>query len=304
MSRKLTLSVLFVAAIVNATAIFAESLPPLPVYVSILPQKYFVERIGGDLVTVSVMVGPGKSPATYEPTPKQMERLTAARLYFRIGVPFEKIWLPRLKANHPHLRLVDTLEGIQLLAMAPHGHDEQKDTGKTLHRGKSTEQMKRLDPHVWTSPPRVKIMAGTIFQSLLKELPAHKAELTANYQSFLADMDRLTKDIQQRLEPIRNRRFLVFHPSWGYFAETFDLQQIAIEAEGKEPGARTLTKLIEQAKTHDIRVLFVQKQFSSVAARMVSEAIGGEVVAVDPLAENYSENLRLVAEAFAKGMTP
>ena len=261
---------------------------PLAVYVSILPQKYFVERIGGERVAVSVMVGPGKSPATYEPTPKQMERLAATRLYFSIGAPFEKIWLKRLQANHPRLRIVDTIQGMDLLPMRAHHHEEEG----------------MLDPHVWTSPPRVKIMAKHILNALVEEFPNHEKELTANCEAFLKDLDLLTEDIRAKLEPIRNRSFLVFHPSWGYFTDTFKLEQIAIESDGKEPGARSLAQIIEFAKERKIRVIFVQQQFSSVAARMVAEAIGGRVEAIDPLAEDYLENLRRVANIFAEAMLP
>lgn len=275
---------------------------PLPVYVSILPQKYFVERIGGERVAVSVMVGPGKSPATYEPTPKQMQNLAATHLYFSIGAPFEKIWLKRLQANHPRLRIVDTIQGIELLSMRAHHHKEE---GMHAEEGEKTEQRDGLlDPHVWTSPPRVKIMAKHILNALVEEFPNHEKELTANCKAFFKDLDLLTEDIWKKLEPIRNRSFLVFHPSWGYFTDTFKLEQIAIESDGKEPGARSLAQIIEFAKERKIRVIFVQKQFSSVAAGMVAEAIGGRVEAIDPLAEDYLENLRRVANIFAEAMLP
>ena len=187
-------NLLIILALVVPLAFFASPATaektPLPVYVSILPQKYFVERIGGEMVTVSVMVGPGKSPATYEPTPKQMENLAATRLYFPIGVPFEKIWLKRLQANHPHLRFVDTLQGIEFLPMEAHHHHEHEMNGEA---GKGhDEEEGRLDPHVWTSPPRVKIMAKQILKALVGEIPDHEKELTANCDAFLKELDRDT----------------------------------------------------------------------------------------------------------------
>jgi zinc transport system substrate-binding protein len=303
MKKKLVLFNLVLALILWAAPVFSQG-SPLPVYVSILPQKYFVERIGGEMVSVSVMVGPGKSPATYEPTPMQMENLANAKLYFSIGIPFEKIWMKRLQTNHPHLRVIDTLHGIRLIPMAAHNHGSARQDHEDHKKASPEKAQGVLDPHVWTSPPRVKIMAGQILQSLIEELPNHKKELTENHQAFLEELDRLTEDIRHKLEPIRNRRFLVFHPSWGYFAETFDLEQIAIETEGKEPGARTLAYLIRLAKEENIRVIFVQKQFSRVAARMIADEIGGRVEPVDPLAEDYPENLRRVAETLAKAMRP
>lgn len=285
--------VVFGALLLNSSA-YAD--PPLEVYVSILPQKYFVERIGGEKVKVSVMVGPGESPATYEPTPRQMQNLAAARLYFSSGVPFEKVWLKRLKENYPALRFVDSIRGIELRPMRAHdlGADRQYES----------EGMGVLDPHVWTSPVQVKIIAKNIFRALSEELPHAEKELEANYHAFLQELDRLIKDIRTQLAPVKNRNFLVFHPSWGYFADTFKLNQIAVESEGKEPGARTLNKVIEFAREHDIRVIFVQEQFSRKAARMVAEAIGARIETIDPLAEDYPENLRRVARLFVEAMKP
>ncbi len=303
MKKIFVLFTLVTSLILWAAPVFSQG-SSLPVYVSILPQKYFVERIGGDMVSVSVMVGPGESPATYEPTPKQMENLANAKLYFSIGSPFEKIWMKRLQANHPHLRVIDTLDGIHLIPMATHSHGSEERNHEDHEKANHEKAQGVLDPHVWTSPPRVKIMAGLILQALIEELPNDKKELTANYHAFLNDLDRLTEEVRHTLAPVRNRRFLVFHPSWGYFAETFHLQQIAIETEGKEPGARTLAQLIRQAKEEKIRVIFVQKQFSRAAARMIADDIGGRVEPVDPLAEDYPQNLIRVAKIFAKAMTP
>lgn len=300
--RKLFVVLTLMVPLILAVNTVGSQAAPLPVYVSILPQKYFVERIGGQRVAVSVMVGPGKSPATYEPTPKQMESVAATHLYFSIGVPFEKIWLKRLRANAPHLHVIDLLQGMELLPMEVHGHAEQE--GKAGAGAGHNGVKGRPDPHVWTSPLRVKIMAGHILDALVEELPGYKKELTDNYTVFLKELDCLTADIRRTLEPIGNRGFLVFHPSWGYFADTFNLKQFAIESEGKEPGARSLAKVIKMAKERHIRVIFVQKQFSRVAARMVADAIGGRVEAVDPLAENYPENLRHVANIFAEAMLP
>ena len=275
---------------------------PLPVFVSILPQKYFVERIGGDQVKVAVLVGPGRSPATYEPTPKQMAELSQARLYFSIGVPFEAVWMKRLAANNPRMKVIDSRRGIQLLPMASHHHhDDEKHPAGDPHPAHD-HGMGLPDPHVWTSPARVRIMAESILEALIAAAPDHQAEFRANYQKFVADLDALEQEIRERLAKLTQRRFLVFHPSWGYFAHDFGLEQIAIESSGKEPGAKALAALIEQAKRDNIRVIFVQQQFSRTAAATVAAAIGGRVVAVDPLAENYFDNLRAVATAFVAAM--
>lgn len=254
---------------------------PLAVAVSVLPEKYFVERVGGARVRVSVMVGPGRSPHTYEPTPKQMAEVAAARVYFRVGVPFEAVWLPRLVENSPHLRVVDCRRGITLQRV-------REDKVRQDHP----------DPHVWTSPPLVKIMAANIRDALISLDPAHQADYARGYRGFAADLDALDGDLRRDLAGLKSRRFMVFHPAWGYFAQTYGLQQVAIEREGKEPGARALVDLIDRARREGIRVIFVQAQFARGYAETVARAVGARVVTVDPLAEDYLANMRRVARAF------
>ncbi|NLV25115.1 MAG: zinc ABC transporter solute-binding protein [Deltaproteobacteria bacterium] len=296
LSRLFSISLLFC---ILPAASWAKQ-EPLPVFVSILPQKYFVERIGGEKVKVSVMVAPGRSPETYEPTPRQMAELSRARLYFTIGVPFESVWMKRLAANNPHLKLIDSSQGIPLLPLPAHHHHHHDEQGH--HSSGDGRNSGFHDPHVWTSPANAKIIAANILTAFREALPAHKEEFTVNYERLVADLELLEKEIGARLAPLKNRRFLVFHPSWGYFASDFGLEQIAIESGGKEPGARALAALIERAKRENIRVVFVQEQFSRTAAGTVAAAIGGRVAAVDPLAEDYFANLRRVAEVFAEAM--
>ncbi len=277
--------------------LFLCSFPVLPsdagklqVFVSILPQKYFVERIGGEHVQVSVMVGPGQSPATYEPRPRQMAGLVSARLFYRIGVAFEEVWMERISAANPGMQLLDARDGLVLREMEPaggHHHDHDQ-----LPQAKG-----HPDPHIWLSPIMVRAMAGRLRDTLIRLDPSNQASYRANYQAFADDLEALTREIKNRLADLKQRSFMVFHPSWGYFADEFGLRQIPIESEGKEPGARTLVRLIEQARTKDISVIFVQRQFSQAPARGLAEAIGARVVAIDPLAEDYLVNLRRVATA-------
>jgi zinc transport system substrate-binding protein len=264
---------------------------PLRVFVSILPLQTFVEQVGGDHVAVRVMVGPGQEPESYEPTPRQMAELAATRLYFRIGVPFENVWMSRIVANNPQLTVVDLRRGLTLKTLAAHTHE-----------GAWHGSDKAIDPHVWTSPMMVKTMVGTIAEALGKADPANAAAYRANAAAYAAKLDALDGEIRRLLAPIKNKKFLVFHPAWGYFADAYGLKQIAIEAGGKEPGARALAELIARSKKEGIRVIFIQEQFSRRLAETVAKAIGARVVAVDPLAANYIANMRRVAEAFAKAM--
>jgi len=259
------------------------------IFVSILPQAYFVERIIGPgheecktqekpLWRVEVMVKSGQTPETYEPTPKQMASLAEAKIYFAIGVPFEQVWIDRIKANNTNLKIVDTREGIQI---------------------------RRKDPHIWLDPILVKIQARTIAEALTEIDPAHTADYQSNLAEFLADLDKIHREITKILDCVENRVFLVFHPAWGYFAERYRLRQLAVEVEGKEPSPRGLAAFIEQSKAlidagQTGKTIFVQKQFSTKSAEIVAEAIGAQLITLDPLARDYLCSLRLTAETIAR----
>lgn len=264
----------------------------IPVFVSILPQKYFVERVGGALVEVSVLVEPGRSPETYEPTPQQMAALSRATLFFRIGAPFEQAWMERVQRANPILRIVDNRNGIALRELESNSDSEDADHDHRHTQGK--------DPHIWTSPPLVKQIAVQIRDTLIGSAPEHHHAFEKNYAAFAAELDNLDQEIRDRLATLQNRRFMVFHPAWGYFADTYGLRQIPIEAAGKSPGPRTLAHLIEGGRSEGVRVIFVQPQYSERAARAVAQAIDGRVEAIDPLAYDFPANLRRVANLIAE----
>jgi zinc transport system substrate-binding protein len=244
--------------------------PLLSVFTSILPQEYFVERIGGDRVEVQALVTPGSSPATYEPTPRQMAALSEAKVFFRIGVPFENAFIPKIEGATEGLRIVDTRKGITI-------------------RGK--------DPHIWLSPRLVKVQAGTIAEALIEIDPAGKTSYEENLAAFHQDLDALDAHLAEALAPIKGKTFMVFHPAWGYFADDYGLEQEAIELEGKDPSAQQVARMIEMANDEGVRIIFVQPQFSMESPRRVAEAIGGAVLPIDPLARDYIANLERVAAA-------
>lgn len=274
----------------------AQAAEPLGVYVSILPQKQIVQRIGGEAVKVDVLVLPGQSPATYEPNPQQMVALSRAQLYFRIGVPFENTWMSKIQQAYPSLKLVDTRQGIALLPIDRHDHATQPG-GQT-----AATSEKRLDPHIWTSPPLVKQQAANIRDALVAMRPTEKARFDAGYERYITELDVLDMELRQLLSDKVQRRFMVFHPAWGYLADAYRLQQMPIEIEGKEPSPQALARIIDRAKAEGIRVIFVQKQFSRTAAEQVARAIGGEVVAIDPLAEHFVGNMHDVGQALVRGL--
>lgn len=276
---------------------------PLQVFVSVLPLKTFVEKVGGDYVAVQAMVQPGYSPHTYDPTPQQISALAKTDLYVRTGVPFEQAWMERIHSANSDMKVLDARVGIDLRTIEHHehetAHDErhQNKEHDTRHLGDSER-----DPHIWTSPPLVKQMAKNIRNTLTELDPAHGQAYAGNYAAFAAELDALDRDIRALLKDVTNRKFMVFHPAWGYFADTYGLTQIPIEQEGKEPGARALTELIKQAKRENVKVIFVQPQFNKKSAEQVASDIGGRVVAIDPLSPHYTDNLRKVAQLIAEAM--
>lgn len=278
---------------------------PLGVVVSVLPVATIVERVGGDQVSVHTMVRPGQSPHSYEPTPRQVAALDQAGLYVRVGLAFEDAWMGRFAAANPRMRILDARDGLDLLPMTPHDHEgDASGPGHGGSHDHGPDAGDALDPHVWTSPPVVKQMSLRIRDALSDIDPAHREAYARNQAALAAELDTLDREIRARLEGQSNRRFLVFHPAWGYFAATYGLTQVPIEREGKAPGTRALAALIEQATREEVSVVFVQPQFDRRLAAQVAEAIGGRVVAIDPLAPDYFANLRRVADALAGALGP
>jgi zinc transport system substrate-binding protein len=270
---------------------------PLRVVVSILPQRAIVEAVGGKHLTVEVLVGPGRNIHTYEPTPRQMVAMAEADLVLPIGVPFELAWLPRLREATPDLPVLDLLAaaGVERLPLIGHSHAEH-----ALHEDGQAEE--ELDPHIWTDPRLVARLLPPLAAALAAADSAHAAEYAANADRFAAELAALDGEIRGLLAGFAGRRFLVFHPSWGYFAAAYGLVQVAIEQDGKEPGARSLTGIIARARAEGIRVIFVQQQSATASAEAVAEAVGGRVVALDPLAPDYVENLRRSARIIAEAL--
>lgn len=265
------------------------------VFVSIAPQRDFVEQVGGDRVAVHVMVGPGQSPELFEPTPRQMARLAGAELYFSIGMPFEASWLPAVRRNNPDLKIVPCCADLAKLAGDGHGGHEHAGHG---HGGDDSG----MDPHVWTDPNNVIAIAGQIAEALAAHDAAHARDYRRAERAFSEKLRALDSLITARTATLKNRVLIVAHPSWGYFAERYGLSQRSIEQDGKEIQGRSLAELIEFARQRNIRAVFTQPQFNDRAARAIAAEIGATVYELDPLADGYIENMRAVTDKIARGL--
>lgn len=285
----------FVILLLSSGALFAEN-EKLKVFVSILPQKYFAEKLLANNGEVNVLIGAGMSPHTYEPLPQQMSKLSRADMFFTVGIPFEKVIIGRLKNLCPNLVIVQTDENIEKIKMAGHHHHEEP---HEHHHEEAHKHEMGLDPHFWLDPIRTITMAENMAKAITAKRPDLADSIKANFESIKSEMNQLDTELTQKLFSFKGKTMLVFHPAFGYFANRYGMVQKAVEIEGKEPAPRQLAELIRNCRAEGIKVIFVQKQFPLATAETISRSIGGRVVAIDPLAEDYVNNLKAMAEAVA-----
>ena len=265
----------------------------LSVFVSIEPQKYFIDRIGGEKINTEVMVKAGQNPATYEPTPIQISKLGKADVFFIIGVPFEKAFLKKIHSNLPNLNIIDTSVGIEKRKISDHNHEEGSET---INHSES-EQM---DPHIWMSPVLVQKQAATILKALIKLNPENSNYFTLNYNKFVSELIEVNLELIDILSDFKGNTMFVYHPSFGYFADLYGLKQLAIEEAGKEPSPRILENIIKEIISEKVKIIFVQPEFQSSSIRVITDATGAAVMSVNPLSYDYLENLRYMANTLGQ----
>ncbi len=262
----------------------AQKDPEPSIMVSILPQKYLVERITGENYRVNVLVPPGASAETYEPTPRQMQDVANSAIYFRIGyMEFENTVIRNLQRQNSSLKFVNTAEGVDLIA------SEIIDHGDHVH-------LSGVDPHIWLSIPAVKIQLDNIVNAIIEVDPENSRVYQDNYNIFVEELDELHAGFTEKLSDIKRRTFLIFHPALGYFARDYDLNQVSIEQEGKNPTAANMRKIVDIAREEGIRDVFIQMEFERDNATAITRELGGNVVEIDPLSENWMGNMKLIAE--------
>lgn len=260
------------------------------VTVSILPQVYFVERISGGTIPVNVMVGPGEEAHTYEPKPEQMRALAESQVFFTMGLEYETVWVPRFEDINPNLEIIDLAKGIQRIPLSSdHAHQDEEPEGN-------------LDPHIWLSPKNGKIIAENTLLALSALVPESVDIFQKNYEALIADIENVDRRIIDSLKSYDQRKFMVFHPAWGYFAEHYNLEQLPVQIGGQDPSASELASLIKIAQEEKIKVIFIQPTFNTASAEAIANEIGGEVAIVDPLARDWLSNLESAAEAFASAL--
>ncbi|MFH1426373.1 MAG: zinc ABC transporter substrate-binding protein [Candidatus Kerfeldbacteria bacterium] len=279
---------------VGATGCFNASAPTdnstLNVMVTILPLQEFVEKIGGDHVTVNTVIPPGAEPHTYELSPQQLKQVADADVYVKAGtVEFEKANMGRIASLNKSMVIVDGSEGIALRKIEAHAHDE--------HAAEESDADEVLDPHTWLSPLNAKIYAQNIAKAFTELDPANAETYTANLEAYEYELDELDMELTNSFAAVGQKKIIVYHPAFGYLLDAYGMEQVPVELEGKEPTAEQLTGLIDEAREEGITVIFVQTQFSTSNAETIAQEIGGTVVQIDPLAKDFIANLRSIAQA-------
>ncbi len=261
--------------------------------VSILPQEYFVSKIAGDLFEINVLIPPGASPATYEPTPSQLASLSKTDLYMKLGhTGFEMAWMKKLASANEQMKIIDVSEGVDLIiedVLHEHTHDHDH------HHG-------GVDPHIWLSPKNVTFIAMNISRALTTYYPEHKDAFSSNLEIFLDELDTLDRYISKELSDLTSKSFLIYHPSLSYFARDYNLEQYPMELGGKTPSASHMKKLIDTAIEKEIRVIFLQMQFDERSAEVLSRETGAEIIQINPLDIEWFDQMLFITKKLKENL--
>jgi len=251
------------------------------VAVSVVPEASFVKAVCGDLAEVVTMIPPGNSPENYEPTPQEIQKFSDALIYFSIGVPTEKEnIMPNVGDNTKVVPLQKAVASVYTDRMI----------------GESR------DPHIWLSPKRAIVMVETIADEMSNLEPEHKEAYQTNAKEYIAKLEAVDQEIKDALRGVKNRKFVVYHPAFGYLADDYDLEMYALEEEGKEATADRLIEMIDFAREERIKVIFYQAEISEEQAKSFAEEIDGKTIMLAPLAEDYIDNLSRMAKTMAESM--
>jgi zinc transport system substrate-binding protein len=265
----------------------------LNVIVTIPPQYEFVKGVGGDLVNIEVLVPSGASPHSYEPTPSQLVKVSEADAYMMVGsgVEFELSWADKIIALNRDMAVVDCSNGIELLGGGDHDHDGESHDHDEASYGK--------DPHIWNSLRDVEIMVENIYSALVEIDPQNAGHYAQNKEDYVSKLRELDLRIIEKFSESKTKTIMVYHDAWAYFAKDYGLQTVAIEAQGKEPTPQGIAALIDQARGQGIKVIFASPEFSVDSAQTIASEIGGDVVLISPLKQNYLTNMNAVADSIS-----
>ncbi len=256
------------------------------VSVSILPVKYFIDRLTDNALEVNVMVPQGASHGTYSPSARQMQRLSDSGIYFRIGyLGYEQAFIRRLNELNPEMKEVNLSNHVELIRGKPIVH------GDHLHES-------GVDPHIWMSPAVMLSLLPVFKDVLVEAYPEFQEAVEVNYPSLYADVERVHLQMQEITQSISQKRFLIFHPALTYLARDYGMEQVSIEHEGKEPSPGQLSQLIREARAETIPIIFIQEEYDQRNAELVAEETGAQIIQINPLSYDWMKEMNDLMEVF------
>lgn len=293
----MTLSALLYAAPYATPPSFSGQ-EKINVTVTIEPLAEFVEKVGGNRVKVSTLIPPGASPHTYEPKPSQMTALSNADALVKVGtdIEFEINWVNKLQRLNRAVEVIDCSKGIKLITPEP----DNGASGASSHK----KGIRGGEPHIWLSPRNAIKMVENIYEGLAEIDPSSRGYYEKNKDAYQEKLSRLDAYIRTRLSDGRTRGFIVFHPSWTYFAREYGLEQVSIERRGRKPTTKQMIRVIRRAKKMGIGVVIASPEFNRSSAEAVAKAVGGRVVLISPLARDYVTNLKRLTLAISPVISP
>ncbi|MDE0569834.1 MAG: zinc ABC transporter substrate-binding protein [Verrucomicrobiales bacterium] len=275
---------------------------PIPVITSVAPHVELIRRIGGKRITVDALIEQGQDPHKFSPSPSTMKKLSASRILFTVGMPFEEQLLSKIESTASSISSVDVSEGIEKLALQCE-HGEHFEHEALEGSEEFEEHHHEDDPHVWLSASALKIQIKNILEALKKEFPDHGDEFDANHESLYQEIDALEKELKIKMEPFGGKKIFVFHPAFGYFAYEYGLEQMSVEVGGNSPTPKELSDFLKTASEEKIKVLFVQPQFDTRSANIIAERLGAKIYTMDPLEPDVISNLKKISSAIAEGLS-
>lgn len=256
------------------------------VSVTIMPQKYFADRISGGLMEVNCVVPSGANPENYDAAPSEIIDAAKSLAYFKVGnLGFELSTLSKIAENNPSMKIYDTSSGI--VPLKSHHHP---DGGSCSLAGE--------DPHIWSSPKSAKVMARNILNGFLEIDPLNKNLYVKNYNSLIAEMDSVDNIVSRKLSGHAGAVFAIFHPSLSYFARDYGLKQLTLEKDGKELTASSFKEAIDVAKQSGVNTIFIQSEFNPAQVETFAAEVGGNIIVINPLDYNWADETIRVANAF------
>ena len=304
--KKIYFSLVFSCLVANAS----------DVVTTILPTKYFVDKITNGEISATAMVNSSSNPHTYEPKPKQMKDLEEAKIYFGVDIEFDDKWGEKFTKQYPNLLFVDTAANIEKIAMQAHSHGDEEerehehadhDHEHEAHEHEHEHEHDHnhahaIDPHIWLDPVLAKAQSKNILDALCKVYSDKCDKFSENFAKFSKEVDEMDTYAKDKFKDIKNNKFVIYHPALGYFAKRYGLEQLSVEIDGKEPKPAQLAKLTKTIKDENIKVVFVAKNFPLNSAEVLAKSTGANIVMVNFLDENWQEQVQKIIDEIAKSL--